>query len=440
MKKKIIISVIIIIAVAVVLKLTVFKGGNGNEIGYQKEALKKGTIQALVDTTGSLNPVTTVDVGSQVSGKILEIFVDFNTQVKAGEIIAKIDQELFITRVNQDKANYQSAEASLEKSKVSLANTKKQMDRALELYKKDLLSDEEKEAVEASFYSAKSDLQSAQAGLARAKSQLDSSNVDLAYTIIKSPVDGVVINRAVNAGQTVAASYQAPLLFQIANDLSKMQVECSVDEADIGKVKENQQVSFTVDAYPDDKFKGTVKQVRYSPEVISNVVTYTTIVEVDNPEIKLRPGMTATVSIVVGEARNKLLVPNTALRFNPPQEVLTAVFTEMRNKRQAEQGQSASGDNSGSQTAAQKSASSSRQFTGGQGGGMRMQDMARVWVEDENGKLKMIFIQTGVTDNIYTEITSDSLKEGQEVITGEGTADSSDSRRNDVRRMMRFMR
>ena len=440
MKKKIIISVIIIIAVAVVLKLTVFKGGNGTEIGYQKEALKKGTIQALVDTTGTLNPVTTVDVGSQVSGKILEIFVDFNTPVKAGEVIAKIDQELFITRVNQDKANYQSAEASLEKSNVSLANTKKQMDRALELYKKDLLSDEEKEAVEASFYSAKSDLQSAQAGLARAKSQLDSSNVDLAYTVIKSPVDGVVINRAVNVGQTVAASYQAPLLFQIANDLSKMQVECSVDEADIGKVMENQQVSFTVDAYPDDNFEGIVKQVRYSPEVISNVVTYTTIVEVDNPEIKLRPGMTATVSIVVGEAKNKLLVPNTALRFNPPQEVLTAVFTEMRNKRQAEQGQSASGDNSGSQTAAQKSAPSNHQFTRGQGGGMRMQDMASVWVEDENGKLKMIFIQTGVTDNIYTEITSASLKEGQEVITGEGTADSSDSRRNDVRRMMRFMR
>ena len=442
MKKKIIISVIVIIAVAVVLKLTVFKGGNGTEIGYQKEALKKGTIQALVDTTGTLNPVTTVDVGSQVSGKLLEIFVDFNSPVKAGEIIAKIDQELFITRVNQDKANYQSAEASLEKSKVSLANTKNQMNRALELYKKDLLSDEEKESVEASFYSAKADLQSAQAGLARAKSQLDSSNVDLAYTVIKSPVDGVVINRAVNVGQTVAASYQAPLLFQIANDLGKMQVECSVDEADIGKVKESQQVSFTVDAYPDDNFVGTVKQVRYSPEVISNVVTYTTIVEVDNPEIKLRPGMTATVSIVVGEAKNKLLVPNTALRFNPPQEVLTAVFTEMRNKRQAEQGQFASSDDSGSQTAARKSASSKRQFTGGggQGGGMSMKDMARVWVEDENGRLKMIFIQTGVTDNIYTEITSDSLKEGQEVITGEGTADSSDSRRNDVRRMMRFMR
>jgi len=442
MKKKIIISVIIIIAVAVVLKLTVFKGGNGTEIGYQKEALKKGTIQALVDTTGTLNPVTTVDVGSQVSGKILEIFVDFNSPVKAGEVIAKIDQELFITRVNQDKANYQSAEASLEKSKVSLANTKKQMDRALELYKKDLLSDEEKEAVEASFYSAKSDLQSAQAGLARAKSQLDSSKVDLAYTIIKSPVDGVVINRAVNVGQTVAASYQAPLLFQIANDLSKMQVECSVDEADIGKVKENQQVSFTVDAYPDDNFKGVVKQVRYSPEIISNVVTYTTIVEVDNPEIKLRPGMTATVSIVVGEAKNKLLVPNSALRFNPPQDVLTAVFTEMRNKRQAEQGQSASGDNAGSQTAARKPASSKRQFTGGggQGGGMGMKDMARVWVEDENGKLKMIFIQTGVTDNIYTEITSGSLKEGQEVITGEGTAVSSDGSRRFTPGMMRFMR
>jgi HlyD family secretion protein len=149
--------------------------------------------------------------------------------------------------------------------------------------------------------------------------------------------------------------------------------------------------------------------------------------------------MTATVSIVVGEAKNKLLVPNAALRFNPPQEILTAVFTEMRNKRQAEQGQSASGDHSGSQTEARKSDSSGRQFTGGQGGGMRMKDMARVWVEDEKGKLKMIFIQTGVTDNIYTEITSDSLKEGQEVITGEGTAESKDSPRFNPG-MMRFMR
>ena len=441
MKKKLVIGLILVVAVFIVLYFTVFKSKNGEAIGYQKEAITRGSIQALVDTTGTLNPVTIVDEGSQVSGKIEDIYVDFNSNVEAGQIIAKIDQELFITKVNQNEANYQSSVAALEKSKISLALAEKNLERSKELFEKKLISVEELENAEANYYNARSDLQSAEARLEQSKSQLESSRVDLAYTIIKSPIDGVVINRNINVGQTVAASFQAPVLFQIANDLTKMQVECSVDEADIGKVKESQKVTFTVDAFPNERFSGVVQQVRYSPEVISNVVTYTTIVEVENPELKLRPGMTATVSIVVGEARDKLLVPNTALRFTPDltQEQMRAMFAEMglgRNRQGNGEERSTQNAQTGTRTPGSFSPS------GGQiGGGMaasRMRDMARVWMEGENGKLKMVFFRTGVTDNIYTEVVSGDLEEDQEVIVGEGTATA--SRNDNPMRMMRFMR
>jgi HlyD family secretion protein len=440
MKKKLIIGLIFVIVVFIILYFTVFKQKNSEELGYQKEAITRGSIQALVDTTGTLNPVNIVDVGSQVSGKIEDIYVDFNSHVTAGQIIAKIDQELFITKVDQNEANYQSSVASLEKSKISLTLAEKNLERSKELFEKKLISVEDRENAEANYYNAKSDLQSAEARLAQSKSQLESSQVDLAYTVIKSPIDGVVINRNINVGQTVAASFQAPVLFQIANDLAKMQVECSVDEADIGKVEEGQKVTFTVDAFPNERFRGSVKQVRYSPEVVSNVVTYTTIVEVDNPDLKLRPGMTATVSIVVGEARDKLLVPNSALRFTPnlTQEQMRALFTEMGRGRQSNGGQSSSSNPQSGQRPQGSTPSTARQFNGGMAAG-RMQDMGRVWMEGENGKLKMVFFKTGVTDNIYTEIVSGDLEEGQEVIIGEGEASSS-SRNDNTMRMMRFMR
>ncbi|HZX10781.1 MAG TPA: efflux RND transporter periplasmic adaptor subunit, partial [Acidobacteriota bacterium] len=324
--------------------------------------------------------------------------------------------ELFQTRANQNEANYQSAQARLEKAEVTLQNAKRQMDRSLELFERELVSTEEKESAEANYFNAKADLQSAEASLEQAKSQLESSRVDLSHTIIRSPIDGVVINRNYNVGQTVAASFQAPVLFQIANDLTKMQVECGVDEADIGKVTEGQKVKFTVDAFPDEGFIGEVEQVRYSAVVESNVVTYPTIVKVENPELKLRPGMTATVSIIVGEAKNALRVPNSALRYSPPQEVMMEVFAEMRNANPSN--------------------------TSGQGMGLglaqnRRKDMASVWIQDENGKLKIVFIRTGVTDNIYTEVKSDNLEDSQEVIIDEGRA--SEERRGGPP-MMRMLR
>ncbi|NIM90499.1 MAG: efflux RND transporter periplasmic adaptor subunit [Candidatus Aminicenantes bacterium] len=429
MKKKIIIgAVILVVIVGIVLGFTVFNRSNNNNEQYKKEAVNRGDIEALVITTGSLNPVTIVEVGSQVSGRISRLYADFNSEVKEGQVIAELDQSLFLTRVQQSKANHESAKASLEKAKVTLENMKRKYDRALDLLKKELISFEEKETAETQYYTAKADVQSSEARLEQAKSQLDSSNVDLAYTIIKSPIDGIVISRDVNVGQTVAASFQAPVLFQIANDLSKMQVECSVDEADIGKIKEGQKVKFTVDAFPNDAFAGKVTQVRYSPEVIQNVVTYTTIVEVDNPEMKLRPGMTATVSVVTGEAKNALRVPNAALRFNPqlsPEE-MRKIYDEMRQEMMARRGGTApSGRSNGersSQTEGGPSSQRRSQSPGGMGSaeaGGRMSQFSRIWIEDDKGRLRPIFVKQGVTDNTYTEIVWGNLKEGQQVITGE---------------------
>jgi HlyD family secretion protein len=447
MKKKIIIfAALLIIVAAAVLYFTVFKNGETTEVGYKKEALKTGTIEALVDTTGTLNAVTMVDVGSQVSGRINDIFVDFNSAVKAGQVIARIDQEQFTTRVKQNEANYRSAQARLENAKVNLANSKKKWERAKNLFEKDLISIEEMDTSENTYYGAMSDLQTSTASLEQAQSTLDSSKVDLSYTVIKSPIDGVIINRNINVGQTVAASLQAPVLFQIAKDLTDMQVECVVDESDIGKVKDGQTVRFTVDAFPNENFRGIVKQVRYAPEVVSNVVTYTTIVEVKNDAMKLRPGMTATVAIVVGEARNKLLVPNTALRFQPEmsQEEMREMFTAMRGGTGE---QPNTGGQQGGERPQRDPNMSGRPSGGGMGQGMggnmggRSRDMARIWYENESGQLRMLSFKTGVTDNVYTEVVSGDLEEGLEVIIGTaGTAAASSQNNNDAMRMMRFMR
>ena len=451
MKKKIIISAAILVVIAgVVMVLSLFSRNKNDTSKYEKKAIDKGNIEALVITTGTLNPVNTVDVGSQVSGNIDKLYVDFNSQVKEGQVIAELNQSQFISRVKQNEANYQSAKASLEKSKVTLENTKKKYDRAMNLFEKNLISFEEKESIETQYYSAMADIQSSEARLEQAESQLDSSKVDLSYTIIKSPIDGIVINRRVNIGQTVAASFQAPVLFQIANDLSKMQVECSVDEADIGKVKEDQKVRFTVDAFPEENFAGKVSQVRYAPEIVQNVVTYTTIVEVNNPEMKLRPGMTATVSVVTGEAKNVLRVPNAALRFNPSlspeemQKLMARMREEMRERRGGSDRPEGSrpGGDAQRQPSQRQSAQRSRsgQQTSGTRGfamqGSRMRQFARVWMEDENGELKMAFLRTGVTDNSYTEIVSGNLKEGQLVITGE--ASGQEETRTSTRRMFRM--
>ncbi|MCJ7580318.1 MAG: efflux RND transporter periplasmic adaptor subunit [Candidatus Aminicenantes bacterium] len=392
MKKKFVLgSILILTAAGVVLGFTLFRNDKNMTSLYKTETLERGQVESLVITTGTLNPVMQVDVGSQVSGIIKDIFVDFNSFVEKGQVLAKLDQSAFLTKLNQEKANYASAEASLEKARTILENLQKKNDRYAELFTKDLVSFEDMETIETQYFNAQSDLKSTEAKLSQAKSQLEASQVDLTYTVIKSPVDGVVIDRRVNVGQTVAASMQTPVLFQIAQDLSQMQVECSIDEADIGSVKEGQDVRFSVDAYPDESFVGTISQVRYSPVITQNVVTYTTIVDVANPDLNLLPGMTATVSIIVEQAKNVLLIPNAALRYSPQ-------FSEKNPQR--------------------------------------------IWILDETSTLKSIIVKIGVTDNSYSELLEGMLTEGQVIVTGEDTTStktSSSNQSSSMNQMMRMM-
>ena len=431
MKKKVVLIVAAAaVIVAAVLGFGALKGRKNGVIKYRTEALAKGDIEALVVTSGTLNPVRLVEVGSQVSGKIDKLYVDFNSQVKEGQILAELDQSLLRAKIDQNNANYLSAKASLEKARVTMDNLQKKYERSKTLFAKNLISFEENEAAEAAYLGAKTDVQAAEARLVQAKSQLDSSRVDLAYATIRSPIDGIVINRLINIGQTVAASFTAPKLFEIANDLSKMQVECAVDEADIGKVKEGQQVRFSVDSFPDETFNGTVNQVRYSPTTTSNVVTYTTIVDVGNPGLKLRPGMTATVSIITGEAKDVLRVPNAALRFTPtlPAEELQKIMQEAADKmmagRRQEGAPAAATDapHAASPGQAGTSGAGARVITFGQGGapsqGTRMRQPSRVWYQDANGKLQVAFIKPGVADTSFTEVLHGDLKEGQMIIIG----------------------
>ncbi len=435
MRKKLIIGVVILVVLAgAILGYVLIKKGENSQVKYRTDVITKGDIQALVVTSGTVNPINIVDVGSTVSGKISKLYVDFNSQVKSGMIVAELERDLLAAKVDQNQSNYESALASLDRSKTTLDQMQKKYERSLDLFQKNQLSLEEKETAETNYLGAKSDLVTAKARVSQAKSQLDSSKVDLSYATIRSPIDGTVITRSVNVGQTVAASFQAPVLFKVATDLTKMRVECTVDETDIGKVKEGQQCRFTVSAFPNETFNGLVTQVRYSPETVQNVVTYTTIVNADNPDLKLRPGMTATVSIVVGEAKGVLKVPNSALRFTPnlPQEELQKIYDAVSGQRQGgqpgqkQQGerQRGEGQRQGGQTSFQMGGSQSGEITPEMKAKlqqMRQRQGGRVWFQDDKGKITLVTIRTGITDNTYSEITRGELKEGQKIIIGEET-------------------
>jgi HlyD family secretion protein len=422
MKKKVIwIVVALVVVTGAILGLTVFKNGKSDQPKYRTETLGKGDIEALVVTSGTLNPIETIDIGAQVSGRVTKLYADYNTPVKTGDIVAELDQEQLQMKIQQNEASYQTRSAALEQAKVNLQTSEKSFERAKALFAKNLLSVEEMDAAEANYLNSKSALVSAQASLAQAKSTLDQSKVDLGYAIIRSPVDGVVITRKVNIGQTLQSGFNVPVLFQVATDLTKMKVECDVDESDIGKVKEGQKVRFTVEAFPNETFNGVVQQVRVSPTTTNNVVTYTTIVNLDNPEKKLLPGMTATVSIIVGEAKNVLRVSNAALRFTPdvPAEQLQAMQTEMRDRMMAER--QAQGGQPGQPGAAQggpRPEGQGGQRTFNRQGGGQARQIPRVFYLDKDGKMHMTFLRTGVSDTMYTEIVRSELKEGDVVLMG----------------------
>jgi HlyD family secretion protein len=280
-------------------------------------AVDRGDIAEVVGATGLLQAVVTVQVGSQVSGTIDELHADFNSRVKKGEVIAKLEQSSFLARVNQAKANLSAAQANVARSQAAIDDAKQKYGRAKELAAQNLVPAADLETARATYEGAVAQHQADQASAKQAAAAVNQAQVDLDHTVITAPVDGVVLARNVDKGQTVAASFQAPVLFVIANDLSRMQVNASIDEADIGRVRAGQDVTFGVDAFPDDTFRGRVEQVRLQPVTTNNVVTYNTIITVDNESLRLMPGMTATVSVIVRKRENVLRIPAAALRFRP---------------------------------------------------------------------------------------------------------------------------
>jgi HlyD family secretion protein len=285
---------------------------------YSQAELRRGAINEVVSATGTLNPINTVLVGSQVSGTIQQLYFDFNDQVKQGQVIARIDPAIFNAKRAEAQANLENASADRDKAWIAVLDTRREYDRQADLYKKKLVAESVLDAARFAYQSAQAEHQLKVASVAQSGAALEREQVNLDYTIIYAPIDGVVISRDVDVGQTVAASLQAPTLFTIANDLARMQVEADVDEAFIGKVQQGQPVSFTVFAYPRREFNGSVTQVRLQPKIDAGVVKYNCIITVDNTDLALKPGMTANVIIEVAHQDNVLTVPNAALRYVPP--------------------------------------------------------------------------------------------------------------------------
>ncbi len=405
MKKNIIIAIIAVIALGGATGFYFYSKSGAEEIQFRMEKVTRGDMQVVVTATGTLSAVRTVQVGSQVSGTLQKLNVDFNDKVKQGQIVAQIDPTFL-------EASVRDAEASLQRSTAQYNESKRAYERQKTLLEKNLSSQAEYDAALAQFEANDAARKQSVAGVERAK-------INLRYATIKSPIDGVVISRAVDVGQTVAASFSAPTLFTIANDLTKMEVQANVDEADIGKVTKDQEVSFTVDAYPEQIFKGKVRQVRLSPQVTQNVVNYTVIIDVPNPDMKLMPGMTATVTILIDKKEAVLRVPNFALRFNPPEEYIEQKKDSTKND---------GNDSARAERRKQFMERMQREGGGGMGGGgfdpAAMQRRfggrgpSRLWVMNDKKKLESIMVRTGMTDGTFTEIVRGKIEEGKEIVVG----------------------
>lgn len=354
----------------------------GEALAYKVAKVERGDIAAIVSATGTLNPVNTVQVGSQVSGTIQRLHSDFNESVKKGDVIAQIDPAVFHAKLAEAEANLKTAQAAAKKAEVSVRDAKRELERQTQLAGKKLVAESVIDAARFAYDVALVELELREAAVAQALAAREREKVNLDYTKISTPIDGTVISRDVDVGQTVAASLHAPTLFTIANDLTKMQVEAEVDEAFVGQVKEGQRVRFSVFAYPGRSFYGEVAQIRLQPNVDSGVVKYNTIIRVDNDDLALKPGMTATVSILIASHKNALKVPDTALRFVP--DLSKETITELRRKLKPNQ--------------------------------------HVVWtIEDD--ELHPVMIEPGIVGPRYVEILSDDLREGMSIaLPGENKA------------------
>lgn len=381
-------------------------GSSPKESPYVTVPVQRGNVTQVVSSTGTLQAVVTVQVGSQVSGTIDKLFADFNTKVKAGQVVAQLNQDKFKAAVDQARANLLAAESNLAKTKVSLVDAQRTLERNRELRKRDIMAQSELDAAQTAYDAAVAQLEVNKAQSAQSQAALNQSTVDLNNTVIRSPVDGIVISRNVDVGQTVAASLQAPTLFTIANDLSKMEVHTNVDEADVGNITEGQEVTFTVDAFPSRRFRGRVHQVRNAPTVVQNVVTYDAVVRIDNKELLLKPGMTANVQFLVNRRENVLTIPNMALRFKPPDQK-----NEARDLLRQEQ----------SRAAPTVGAKRTSRAPGGGGGGGQGGRRVTIYLLSA-GKAAPADVQLGITDGSKTEVRGGELKENDAVIIGVSSA------------------
>ncbi len=388
------------------------KGHHAEDPGYQTATVTRGDLIQYVTATGQLNPVTNVQVGCQISGIISQLYADWNSQVTNGQIVALIDPATYQANVLQAQSDLANARAALELAQVNERRSK-------ELLGSKLIPESDYDTAIATLHQAEATVLNKQAGVTNAQVNLDRCT-------IYSPVDGIVISRNVDVGQTVAASLSAPTLFAIANDLTKMQIDASVAEADIGGVAVGQRVDFTVDAYPNRKFHGDVVQVRYNPVTVQNVVTYDTVIGVSNPDLKLMPGMTANVSIIIAERDNALKIPNAALRFRPPEVVAAS-----RTNAPAVQLGGAMGGPGGGPGSGRPGGFAGG--SGGSGGGRNRPDRsltrtiytlpAGTDAAARSAKPAPVQIKVGINDGISTEVV-DGLKEGDVVVTGVAMTES----------------
>ena len=397
--KKALLILLPVVAGAIILVLMQGRGSQ-ETVNYRMMTVEQGDIESIVSATGTLDAVITVEVGTQVSGIVHEICVDFNDPVKEGQVIARIDTALLANAVA-------GAEAQLARSQAELRHAGREFTRTEALHNENMVSESELNSAQYNLESARATVQSTQVDLTRARQ-------NLSYATITSPIDGTVINRAVDVGQTVQASFSAPELFLIAGDLTRMQILVSVDESDIGQIAEGQIARFTVQAYPENTFSGTVRQLRLQSASEENVVNYTAVVDVANPEGILLPGMTATVDFLVETASDVLYVANASLRYKPDQDSITAARERKRSER----------------AALQDGGDASPQSPRGSREGAAATNRGMLWTLNDNGQLDMIPISLGISDGTNTVVMGRNLEVGIQVIAGVSSQAASTNKSN----------
>jgi HlyD family secretion protein len=397
-----------------------------NDLHFITAPISKGRIASKVTATGTLSALVTVQIGSQVSGRIKSLQADFNSQVKKGDLLATLDPQFFDAALEQARANADASEGDLAAAKVRAADAERTYQRAKSLAERNLIAQAELDVAQVAMQAARAAVVTAKGRLAQNRAQLNQAKVNLAYTKIYSPIDGVVISRNVDVGQTVAASLSAPTLFVLGEDLRKMQIDTSVSETDIGKMRAGMPAIFTVGAFPGERFTGTVRQIRNSPTTVLGVVSYNVVIDVSNPDLKLRPGMTATVTLIYAERDDVLRVPNAALRFRPPSELLATLATD-RTKATGEKAAGGSGKEGGDGKVEKASAGDKKKEKKDKKD-KKDKDGRQVWVLAD-GRPQPVPITPGITDGSFTEVVSDRLHEGDQVITDLETEDEASERR-----------